>query len=715
MTIVDYVDYLSVLISFGKPANASGSVFRRSRLKRFRRFAGAALVFLGDPGGVLQCSWRDMGLRRAERQAASKRPAAKLGGGGGWNLKDRDPADPTPAPSYPGTSAGASRPWEPPRRDRAEPRSSEAVPADESAGPKKRAFSGKGWRAAAPGFDTPSDARGGQPASTEPKVLVGNLPTDVAPETLREILETACAGVDLGDAEGELLETRVAVFGPARPKLRRDKKRLHRGFAVLEYSTRAAAVAAAKALHSTELHTPSRKTEGGIRAVKASADVGPAMDAAFLNGEQGEDVAGEDVEDVIDARRALAPSDRDVPVKIGDPTYDPVLHDPDHPAYDASPPFAMRELATFPMRASCLATHATAADLDAQTTRPRFFRYLRDAVPGLPELAAAVRVVADVAPRWTRVKELVESVEAFRNALAFLAEAETKGGRAVETCFDMACGHGLVGVLIAYAFPEKTVRACDWTRRPAFEAYARVFGAFASLESKGGRFDYDTWARERRDVRSKNVAEDVEDVEARLVSRKSDLSDVNVTTKRENGDAEIAAGLLRALDETLPGETLGNVRFTEGDLNAFEPLVASTSFVLALHGCNESTRDALALAKRKGALWCVMPCCVVKDLYAPECVLSNLDDAARYAFLCGVLASKYGASLVRAVDKRITNRPVMLFGGIRESTSSEVGSTHEPPPAGPFQLRFPMAHKRVVSRVAARRKRAGEGEGGTGG
>ena len=117
----------------------------------------------------------------------------------------------------------------------------------------------------------------------------GQLPTDVAPETLREILETACAGVDLGDAAGELLETRVAVFGPARPKLRRDKKRLHRGFAVLEYSTRAAAVAAAKALHATELHTPSRKTEGGLRAVKASADVGPAMDAAFLNGEQGED------------------------------------------------------------------------------------------------------------------------------------------------------------------------------------------------------------------------------------------------------------------------------------------------------------------------------------------------------------------------------------------------------------------------------------------
>ena len=658
-----------------------------------------------------------MGLRRAERQAASKRPAAKLGGGGGWNLKDRDPADPTPAPSYPGTSAGASRPWELPKRDRAEPHPPEAVPADDapSTGPKKRAFSGKGWRAAAPGFDAPSDARCGQPASTEPKVLVGNLPTDVAPETLREILETACVAVDLGDADGELLETRVAVFGPARPKLRRDKKRLHRGFAVLEYSTRAAAVAAAEALHSTELHTPSRKTEGGRRVVKASADVGPAMDAAFLNGEQGEDVVRRrEDEDAVVRSDALARP------KKGDPRHDPALHDPDHPAYDASPPFAMRELASFPMRASCLATHATVDDLDEHTTRPRFFRYLRDAVPGLPEIADAVRVVARVANRWTRVKELVESVEAFRNALAFLAEAETRGERAVDVIFDAACGHGLVGVLFAYAFPEREVRACDWKKRPAFEAYARVFGALARREAEGARFAYDAWARDghlraRLDELGLSVARDDEKATHSREARAGDKKVPSVKSVCPRTDAELASGLLRVLDETLPGETLGNVRFFCGDLrDTIEPRADARSFVVALHGCNESTRDALVLARNAGALWCVMPCCVVKDLYMPECVLSNLDDATRYAFLCGALAAKYGASLARAVDRRVTNRPVMLFGGLAEATAVGGRGAPEMPPAGPFQLRFPMAHKRVVSRVAARRERAGKEEAGTG-
>ena len=695
-----------------------------------------------------------MGLRRAERQAASKRPAAKLGGGGGWNLKDRDPADLTPAPSYPGTSEGASRPWEVPKRDRPEPRSTnEAVrSADDaliSAGPKKRAFSGKGWRAAAPGFDASRrfDARGGQPeCSTEPKVLVGNLPTDVAPETLREILETACAGVDLGDAAGELLETRVAVFGPARPKLRRDKKRLHRGFAVLEYSTRAAAVAAAKALHATELHTPSRKTEGGLRAVKASADVGPAMDAAFLNGEQGEDaiatVTEDDSSELLGAsgtRVLFAPS---APGK-GDPFHDPEIHDPASPAYDASPPFAMRELALFPMRHSCLATHATVADLDAHTIRPRFFRYLRDAVPGAPELAAAVRVVARVAPRWTRVKELVESVEAFRHALAFLAEAEgDRGGRVIHTCFDMACGHGLVGVLFAYAFPEKTARACDWARRPAFDAYARVFGALAACEAKGERFDYRAWESAnagRVDAALETLARLKEKAFEGATTIDTSVRDASGDERSKNpklSDAAFADGLLRTLDETLPGATLGNVCFTRGDLVSLEPLVNENAFVMALHGCNESTRDALALARRANAPWCVMPCCVVKDLYAPECVLSNLDDATRYAFLCGVLAHKYGASLVRSVDRRITNRPVMLFGGLShrgavaggaaraaEGDDDATGAAPEgvpsnpvepTPPAGPFTLRFPMAHKRLVSRVAARRQRAGKEEGGTG-
>ena len=200
-----------------------------------------------------------------------------------------------------------------------------------------------------------------------------------------------------------------------------------------------------------------------------------------------------------------------------------------------------------------------------------------------------------------------------------------------------------------------------------------------------------------------------------------DAPDVRRETKDpKSSDAAFADGLLRVFDETLLGEPLGNVRFTQGDLVSLEPLVNRNAFVAALHGCNESTRDALARAGRANAPWCVMPCCVVKDLYAPECVLSNLDDATRYAFLCGVLAHKYGASLVRAVDRRITNRPIMLFGGLETRAAPPAATLvategvpdaqkNPAPPAGPFTLRFPMAHKRPVEP-----RRREEGEGGEG-
>ena len=178
----------------------------------------------------------------------------------------------------------------------------------------------------------------------------------------------------------------------------------------------------------------------------------------------------------------------------GDPFHDPEIHDLDHPAYDASPPFAMRALALFPMRHSCLATHATVADLDAHTIRPRFFRYPRDAAVRRAGARRGVRVVARVAPRWTRVKELVESVEAFKHALAFLAEAEShRGGLVIKTCFGRRAATGWWGVLSAYAFPEKTSARVRLGAAGRRSTRTRVFGALAACEAKGARFDYRAW------------------------------------------------------------------------------------------------------------------------------------------------------------------------------------------------------------------------------
>ena len=146
----------------------------------------------------------------------------------------------------------------------------------------------------------------------------------------------------------------------------------------------------------------------------------------------------------------------------------------------------MNELRALPMRASCLSTHTTLPDLTPYQ-RSRVMRYFHDAIDGLPELRDIVALVEAAAPKYTRVKELIESVEAFKLLLAFLATAEHAGGtyNEVETFFDLACGHGLVGVLVAYAFPSRRVVACDRVRRRAFDVYVRAFGAFVAAEDAG--------------------------------------------------------------------------------------------------------------------------------------------------------------------------------------------------------------------------------------
>jgi len=77
---------------------------------------------------------------------------------------------------------------------------------------------------------------GGEPLPVEPKLVVGNLATDVAPEVVERVLVEYCEGLDLGGA-GDLVGVFMAVFGPARPITKRDRGRQHRGFALVVGTT----------------------------------------------------------------------------------------------------------------------------------------------------------------------------------------------------------------------------------------------------------------------------------------------------------------------------------------------------------------------------------------------------------------------------------------------------------------------------------------------
>uniref|UniRef100_A0A7S1SIH7 Methyltransferase domain-containing protein n=1 Tax=Tetraselmis chuii TaxID=63592 RepID=A0A7S1SIH7_9CHLO len=49
--------------------------------------------------------------------------------------------------------------------------------------------------------------------------------------------------------------------------------------------------------------------------------------------------------------------------------------------------------------------------------------------------------------------------------------ASERRGRSVDTIWDLACGHGLLGIMLACRFPRKRVVCVDLEARPAFAAY----------------------------------------------------------------------------------------------------------------------------------------------------------------------------------------------------------------------------------------------------
>ena len=72
------------------------------------------------------------------------------------------------------------------------------------------------------------------------------------------------------------------------------------------------------------------------------------------------------------------------------------------------------------------------------------------------------------------VKELCESIEAFAVIEAYISAMDRRG-RKINLIADVACGHGHVGILLAYRFPHVSVICCDRVRRESFDAMLEAF------------------------------------------------------------------------------------------------------------------------------------------------------------------------------------------------------------------------------------------------
>lgn len=152
---------------------------------------------------------------------------------------------------------------------------------------------------------------------------------------------------------------------------------------------------------------------------------------------------------------------------------------------DSGDPSTNRLIELLPRRETTLDQHAFVSELRRELVE-MLRDYLTRSFPGSPEVASAL--LDDVAvrhPKHLRVKELFETVEACKHAGAQIASmkgaASSSARASVETVvfpssiYDIACGHGLAGVLMAYRFPKLQVTCVDRKRRPCFDSYLEAF------------------------------------------------------------------------------------------------------------------------------------------------------------------------------------------------------------------------------------------------
>jgi len=157
------------------------------------------------------------------------------------------------------------------------------------------------------------------------------------------------------------------------------------------------------------------------------------------------------------------------------------------------------------------ASRSTTLDKNAQTSSlsPELLSlvvaYLVSRFPSSPSAVQALKLVweSEESPDALRVKELFETVETFvvlekqisrirsraaKEARTFLppesgaatprSPAQGRGG--IDRIYDLASGHGLLGVLLAHRFPACAVVCVDLERRKHFDLYLASFRSAAA-------------------------------------------------------------------------------------------------------------------------------------------------------------------------------------------------------------------------------------------
>ena len=135
------------------------------------------------------------------------------------------------------------------------------------------------------------------------------------------------------------------------------------------------------------------------------------------------------------------------------------------------------------MRATTLQQNVLVASLSPELQLRVWAWVGRRCMPRNPELVRALAACAGACPTALRVKELLESVEAYAVAEAFISGCAVRG-HPTHTIAEVACGHGMVGVLLAYRFPHSTVLCCDLALYLPISPYISLYLAGSLLRPR---------------------------------------------------------------------------------------------------------------------------------------------------------------------------------------------------------------------------------------
>jgi len=230
--------------------------------------------------------------------------------------------------------------------------------------------------------------------------------------------------------------------------------------------------------------------------------------------------------------------------------------------------------------------------------RAALFRYLHATSSGIPCLPD---MVESLPPRYIRIKELLESIEVyfqFRETILRRSVRQGKRPRRLTRVYDIGCGHGLVGMLIAAACPNLQMVSIDRVPRESFVAQKEAFEAVGTP----------------------------------LTNLEFETGDLSIIRAKEDENDDDN-------DDDNDDHTL----------------------ILCVHGCKELTHESIELAREKNWAWLALPCCLQSgDHLEHGTVLKVGSDHTRYAMLCGAIAANYHPEVVTTIDSRITGRGIVL-------------------------------------------------------